>query len=207
MLDDVNRVAVEAFERGSAQRRTLFVHVERAVQAGDARDMVRDGAGVVRDQHDGVVGLEPVEQVVDRGLHLGIDAGGRFVEQQQVGFASQRPRDEHALQLATRQAADPPVGERRQPGDLHRLGGLHAIIIAVAQEQLRFGEAPHQHHLPHADRKGAVELQALRYVADAARGRARRAAEHRHRARGGLDQAEHHLQQRGLAAAVRAEHG
>ena len=62
-----------------------------------------------------VLGDEMDERVAEQPLRLGVDAGDRLVEHEQLGIADERLGDEHALLLAARELAHAPapqVGER-----------------------------------------------------------------------------------------------
>ena len=60
---------------------------------------------------DVVLARHPVQQGHDLLHALRIEVGERFVQQQELGLAHQRVRDEHPLLLPAREAADPVVGE------------------------------------------------------------------------------------------------
>ena len=81
---------------------------EPLVEAGDARDVFVDDADVVGDEDDGqtLPPVESVEQVVERRLGLGVDAGRRLVEEKDLRRRDQGPGDEDALLLSSGKAAD-----------------------------------------------------------------------------------------------------
>ena len=86
------------------------------VQDADALAEAHDQSEVVRDQQDGGVDApaQLLDEVEDLGLHGGVEAGGRLVEDEQLRVHGQRHGDDHALLLAAgeleRIAAQRPVG-------------------------------------------------------------------------------------------------
>ena len=74
------------------------------------------------DQRDPVL-LEPVEAVPEQVAGLGVEPGGRLVEDQQVGIGDERPGDGEPPLHAARQRVDPVVGPLGQLGELEQLLG------------------------------------------------------------------------------------
>ena len=97
---------------------------------------------VVRGQHQRDAALlEPVEAVPQDVAGLRVEAGGRLVEQQQVGFAHQRPGDREAALHATRQRVDAFV---RSLGELHELEQLGGTTPALGAGDVEVAPVDHQ---------------------------------------------------------------
>ena len=91
-----------------------------AVDADDAVARGHDDVQIVADQQhaDAALGADARDQRVEFGLARVVDAAHRLIEHQQGRIAQQRPRDQHALQLAAGQLRELPVGQmpaRRLP--------------------------------------------------------------------------------------------
>ncbi len=146
--------------------------------------------------------LERANFLAHFGAQLGIEIRERFVEQEHVGTNRQRAGDRHALLLTARELARVAVGQLGQP---HHVEGF-----ADARGTLGARHAPHlqseRHVLGHGHvRKEGVALEHHARVA-AMRGQARDfLAADPYFSRRGLDEARHHAQRGGLAAATRAE--
>ena len=172
---------------------------------GAVDDFQRLAHVMVGDQHADAAVLEMADQVADFAHRDRVDAGQRLVEQDVAGLGGQRPGDLHPAPLAAGQ---------RQRG--------RAAEMADAEFGQQFVEhlvAPVGVGLDHLQRRHDVlfDIQAaehagfLRQVADAEAG----AAVHRQQGdvvpvqadRAGVraDQADDHVEGRGLAGAVRAE--
>ena len=127
------------------------------VEADDPVALRHDDVQVVGDeQHaETLLGPQLADQVVELGLARVVDAAHRLVEHQHVGRADQRACEQHPLQLA--------AGEIRQLAIADPAGadvGEHALDLLV------LGPPPELHEARDVDRDGAVELEALRHVAD-----------------------------------------
>ena len=59
--------------------------------------------------------MQAADRRHDRVLGRGIDAGGRLVEQHDLGLDGERARDQHALLLAAGERPERLVRERREP--------------------------------------------------------------------------------------------
>ena len=137
------------------------------------------------------------------GRHADVQAGERLVEQQHVGMLRERPGDRDPLGLAAGELLGTTAGELSDPQPVKPLqsggAGLGARDAARAEPErdvLQGGEVGEQHLVleDHAD-------PTLPH-----RQRAKFAAVQPDRALGG-DQAGDRAQQRGLAGAVRPDHG
>ena len=69
------------------------------------------GRQPMRDHQRGAPAHQALERVLDQGLALGVERGGRLVEQQQRRVAQDRARDGDALALAAGQR-DPALADR-----------------------------------------------------------------------------------------------
>ena len=107
--------------------RALLDHaavVEHEDQVG-----VADGGEPVRD-HERRTPLEGrVERLLDRGLGLAVEVGGRLVEDDDRGCLEQQPGDREALPLA---AAEPVARGRRRPCRGRRAGTRTSVAICAA---------------------------------------------------------------------------
>ena len=79
---------------------------QRAVDAGDTTDILRDEGDVMRDHENRHAPVELAQQVQDLALHGLVDVGGRLVEQQDTWLADERTGEQHPLQLAARETPD-----------------------------------------------------------------------------------------------------
>lgn len=162
------------------------------VQAYDAVGRSHDDVEVVRDEeHGAAVPVPDLGDLLVKGDLAGeVDALDRLVEDEDIRPGEQRAGDEDALQLA--------AGERRdlcveQVFDTRLGERLAEIGLRAAPRQV--------HEPPDAHGHGRVERQPLRHVAEA------QAGLNRYASFIGRDEAEHQLEQGGLAAAVRADDG
>ena len=140
-------------------------------------------------QHD-VAHVDPAER---------IQRAGRFVQDHELGPGHQGDRQPEALLHALREAAHAvagPVGQAHQ--------GQAVALLLRGHVDARQADVEDQ-HLGRAQPRLVPEE--LRQVADAGPGGriGRRPPEEHHLARIGVDQAEEHLDHRGLAGAVRTE--
>ena len=198
-LFEILRAATFDDSRGAVAHQHLAgVHERDAVAA---LRLVHEMGG---DEDGHAVAAREIDQALPEGVARdGIDAGGRLVEDQDVGRMDHRHGERQALADAERQgvgqgAVD--VGEveaRQHIGDTGRdpVGG-HGEEAGVQVEVL-------------PNRQLAVEREGLRHVADAAAHihvlGVDRVAEEVRRALACLQKACQHLHRRGLAAAVGAE--
>ena len=72
------------------------------VQAGQLAHFGRNRHQVVGDQYDRHVRIDFPEQLIDLVPRVGVDAGGRFIQQQQFGLDSQGSGDQQPLEFSTR---------------------------------------------------------------------------------------------------------
>ena len=85
--------------------RPSTLDAEERRHVGDARGLLH----VVRDDHDRVVPLEVVHQVLDARGGDGVERGGRLVHEDHLGLDGERPRDAEALLLAAGEAERAPL--------------------------------------------------------------------------------------------------
>ena len=137
----------------------------------------------------------------------------RLVEQQQVGVGHERPGDRHAPPLPAGQGPERMVRHARDPEALDQRRGTDPVRVVVhvpPRGECRVARA--EHELRRAERLVHLGLEGTPRVADPAALFARvhppePSTEHVHRP-GSRPQVEaHHLEQGGLARAVRAEDG
>ena len=203
---DVDVVSVEGAEDVGPHH---FVRASRGdVGVGDVDHAVHDpeeGVEVVgAEQHRHALAVAHARQEFDDVLGgPGVEVGQGLVEQEQLGPTHQGVGQKHALQLAPRQGADPPLGER---GTLHRLedvvhplpGAARTPAQPVAVPVLAEGD-----EVAHAQRHVHVEVHLLGHVAHPALGQG--VAGPAHLAARRREQSQHQAQQGGLAGAVGAD--
>ena len=162
---------------------------------GNRRRVVR----LVRGEGD--CQLPPVSQPTEQRQHdvlvLEIKRRSRFVEQQHVVLAGQRPRDQYQLALPSRKGSDAARGIIGHTGCFERRHRLLDIDHTGRAEERNVSRAAHQHDIQHRIGKGAGEF--LRHEASLRIGF--------HATGGRLQKPREHAQKRGFAAAVRAEDG
>ena len=165
---------------------------DMGVEAEHAVGRRHDDVQVVRDHDDAAPAPLPDRRdaFVEAELPGEVDVLDRLVEDQQVGVAQQRARQQHALALAARKPADRAVDGVFGAGFAQR--AQHRLLRAPARQREQAADRKRQ-------RRRRVE--GLRQVAHREAGAAPDAA------RIGLDQAEQHADQGGLAGAVRPDDG
>ena len=159
------------------------------------------------DHQDGDLIVKILEQPEEVRLPLGVDAGRGFVQQQQPGPGNQGPRDENPLALA---AGKLPYFFVRQMAHLQALQGFHglpAVGGGIPPPAFAGTELAHQDHIQGGDGEIAVDVHVLGHIPDDGRGFAGGLSTDAHQAAVGLQQAEDHLEQGCLAAAVGTDHG
>jgi hypothetical protein len=116
----VSQIGFQHFGIGSDFGRAALGDLLAEADDGDAVGDAHDQAHIVLDQHQGeALGPQRLEDAAQALDFAGVEAGRRFVEQQQLGFRYQRAGDlDHAL-TAVGQGADLAIGvfgqaERRQ---------------------------------------------------------------------------------------------
>ena len=68
-----------------------------------------------QDDHKATLGRQPADQAQDFGLKLQIQAGSRLIQEQDAGFLSQSPRDDHPPPLAPGKFRDRAIAHRTEP--------------------------------------------------------------------------------------------
>ena len=163
-------------------------------------DPVRVGIGLLqvvrREQHGPpLLGVLP-DGAPELAPALDVHAGGRLVQDQQVGVGQQRHRESQPLLLAARALADQPVRDRGDPGPAQDLAAGRCALGEQAggvPGGLGHGEVLEQPAGLH-DRRDQAALDRLPRVMPVPRPGRRR-----------LRQAEDHVDRGGLARAVRPE--
>ena len=148
------------------------------------------------------LGLEQVQQVL---LGRDVDPGHRLVEEVQLGRRREGAGEEDPPALAARERTDLGPGVVGHADLRQRLGDRVAIGRPGPAERPEGRIATHHHDVPRAHREVPVDGLGLGHVGDPPGLHAGRRAEHVHLAGPRLEQAGDDLEQRALAAAVRAE--
>ena len=131
---------------GEDGRRVAFLDDLAGVHHADPIAQRPDDAEVVGDQQDRRVrlGLELAHEVEDARLDRGIEAGRRFVEDQQLRVGGERDGDDDALLHPAGQLVRVAVGDGLRVGDLHALerphGALLGLLRALAEDRERLGD-------------------------------------------------------------------
>jgi hypothetical protein len=179
--------------------------------AADEQDVVevaRDGLQIVMagDEEAAFGGefFEKAAQILLRGL---VEAGERFVEEQNVGFLRQRTGDEGALLLAAGEGADLAVLEIAQlhAGEraLDDLGVVTRILPPPAEIRI----TAHLDEAAHGDGEVPVDVATLRQVGEFVAAAGERFAAPEDLAAVCGDESGEGFEQRALARAVRADEG
>ena len=132
------------------------------------------------------------DQAVEVGLSGKINALGRFIQDQQVGFTQQGPGQKNALQFAAGQVLERLLAHPFRPDFLEHGADVQAPATA--------GDS-HGQETVNGQRHGAVQGKALGHVADP---QARAAVD---TPPAGMEQSEHGPDQGGLAGAIGANQG
>ena len=93
-----------------------------------------------------------------------VDTASGFVQNQNVGLAEHRPRDEHALLLASAELANVPTFQTMQPQPIEHIGHLGTLARRCARPAPAC--AGHSQHLTDRDRKIPIDRFHLGHVAD-----------------------------------------
>ncbi len=211
LFEDGVEVALEDAEKdilGQALR--AVVVVQRAIEARHAVAGRDDAAEIVRDDDEGEAEalLEVVEQADEPFLAGLVDAGGGLIEEQEPGFGDQGAGDEDALLLAAGQAPDGLLREGQHIDGLEGCADGGAVGFAEGAEEGFASDQAELDDLADGDGERPVDGMALRDVADegaVGAGLVGGAAEDFDGAGIGLQDAQHELQQCGLAAPVGAD--
>ncbi len=116
----------------SRERARRAVEDDRSSHEHKALDEVLHDAELVGDVQNrhAELPVEAGEQVSERFLPLGIDAGRRLVEDEQVGLAGERLRHEGPLLLAAGEARERAIGQRPKPDTVDRLPDMVPVVAA-----------------------------------------------------------------------------
>jgi hypothetical protein len=96
-----------------------------------------------------------------------VHAGGRLVEEEQLGLTRERPGDQHALLLAARQGRDAVAGTIAQADDLERVLDRGPVSATCGTQQPTAGQTTRGDDLADARGHTARGGGALRDEADA----------------------------------------
>ncbi len=151
---------------------------------------------------------QPAHLLQHAHLIAEVEAGGRFVEHQNVRRLGQRPRDQRQLPLAAADAQPVAPGQMRDAETLQRRLGGCMVAGGRGGERAAMSGAAHQNHLAHAE--GELTGAGLRHIAEGQRAAARVPAADilaidTDATATQREQAEDRLEQRRLAAAVGSE--
>jgi hypothetical protein len=203
---DVRRVVPDA---GKVVRRA--VEDDRSPDEDEALDVMLDRSELVGDVHDrrSELTVEPGEELRERLLRLGVDAGRRLVEDEQGRLPGERLGDERALLHPARESAERGVRDGAQADAADRLVDEAAIVGPQAPDEASRGQAPGTDHLANGCRRISPRLRALGEVPESVsiREAVGRLAVQERRARIGSFEPEEDAHERRLAAAVGACEG
>jgi len=142
---------------------------------------------IVRDEENAQPTLfaQAGDEIVEIGLAGIVDAARRLIKYKKIGIAKQGSGDQNALQLTTRELPKLLIG--------------HALCAGIRQHAIDRGlrsRAAERQEPAHRHRDGAVDVKALRHIAND-----RRLGPHNLAAIRAVD-AEHQLDERGLAGPI-----
>jgi len=206
--DDVQRGAVQVREQRIVDDAVERVVVRVAVQeVHRSVEHAKQRVEVVghHDDGDSEGAVEPVEQRDHLALVAKVEIRQRLVQQQQFRLADQRLSDGDALPLPARQRREPLVD------DLEGIDGAHGVLDPLPLGGCGAAESPAGAGQAQGDHVACAQCAAggggvvLGDVGDRV-GLTRQLSEDPHRAARYRQQPEQHLQQGGLARAVRADH-
>ena len=106
-----------------------------------------DEAQVVGDQTMVRRWLSSSQQAVETFLDVGVQAGGRLVQQQQLRFAGQGAGDQHPLLLAAAEGGEVAVRMVGQPHFGQGGAGRLPVAAAPGPQHRRPAQTAHQHHV------------------------------------------------------------
>jgi hypothetical protein len=168
-VEDGVEIALEDFEQDVIREALgTVVVVEGFGEAGDAVAGGNDGAEVVGDHDEGkaVLLLEVFEEVEEFFLAGLIDAGGRFVEEEDLRLIDQGTGDEDALLLAAGEAADGLVGKVVHFDGLEGIEDALFLLAGEAAEEILSADESEEDDLFDRDWEVPIEDVALWDVAD-----------------------------------------
>ena len=138
------------------------------VEAGELGHFLGDHADVVADQDEGdlALAIQVVEEGIERGLRLGVDAARRLVQDEQLGVGDEGARDEHALLLPRGQRADPRARVRLHADPGEHFPDTGPLRFPRPLEESQHRHEPARHDLFDGDGQGGIEGGLLRHVAE-----------------------------------------
>ena len=138
------------------------------VEAGELGHFLGDHADVVADQDEGdlALAIQVVEQGIERGLRLGVDAARRLVQDEQLGVGDKGARDQHALLLPRGQRADPRARVRLHADPGEHFPDTDPLRFPRPLEESQHRHEPARHDLFDGDGQGGIEGGLLRHVAE-----------------------------------------
>ncbi len=144
------------------------VELDRSLHHQHTVEVVGDGAELVRHEQDGraVLRDEVDERVAELSLRLGVDAGDRLVEHEQVGFARERACDQDTLLLPAGELEHRPAGELGQADRLDRVVDRGTIARACPTPPAPTSEPTGRDDLADGDREIGREHATLRDVSE-----------------------------------------
>jgi len=113
--------------------------------------------------HAGTVTADARDQLPELAARQWVDAGGGFVEDQQVRVVDQRAAQPQLLLHAARQLAGRALGEGRQTGAVGQIGDALAALFGILAEQA----AEEIQVLEHGEGRVEILAQPLGHVGDA----------------------------------------
>lgn len=105
----------------------------------------------------------------DAGLGLGVEAGGRLVQEEQVRLLRDPLREQHTLALAAGEGAEPPVGEAGDAESVHALVHDRPVLAGESPPRPPMRPTAHGHGLPDGDRERVRDFAALHHECCATR--------------------------------------
>jgi hypothetical protein len=203
---DVRRVVPDT---GQIVRRA--VEDDRSPDEDEPLDVVLDRSELVRDVHDrhAELAVEPGEELGERLLRLGVDTGGRLVENEQGRLPGKRLGDECALLHPARQRAERSVCDCVQADAADRLVDEATIVGPQAPDETGRGQTPGADHLANGCRRISPDLRPLSEIPEplATREAVGRLAVQERRAGARPFEAEEDAHERRLASSVRTRDG
>src|SRR5499427_4326247 len=207
----LHRGAVEVFEPLAGEHgadgpfRDAFAGPQKVGTVGGAQRVV----GIVGGEEDAVTRAgERADLAHDLALVAEVEVCGRLVEHDELRLLRKRARQQHELALAARDHRIGPQRKMRDTELVEHPRRHHPVARRWPAEEIAVRGAAHQHDA--VDGEGEGRHMHLRHIGDEpctltnGNGRERASAD-RHVAGAGRENAEQGLEQRGLAAPVRAK--
>ncbi len=178
---------------------------ETVVHACHPLDIAGDEADVVGNDEDRHRFVELAKQLEDALLRMGIDARRRFVEEEDLRLAGQRPRDQDALEFPTGEIADRFLPKMEHLEAFERLEGHPAVLRSEPSPGRGSPQSSHEDRPLHGDRKVPRKGGELRNIAEETGSRRRRGPEDRDSPLPRFEEPEDQLEERALSPSVRTD--